>query len=147
MKPKMWGKYFWTTLHLAAMGYPDSPTIEDKETYRAFYTNFGRILPCYKCSINYMRHLTELPIDESLLNSVSLFNWTISLHNVVNRELGKPQWNLEYARMHYTNIEQSVSSGNSLSGWNGKYALIGIVTINVILAFLVLRVLVKNVGK
>lgn len=104
MNKKVWGKYFWSTLHITALAYPSKPTIEDRETYKTFFTIFGNILPCKKCTINYNRHLVELPIFPYLESRDELFKWTIMLHNIVNRELGKSQWNIEYALMYYTNL-------------------------------------------
>lgn len=95
MEPRVWGKYIWTSIHIIALGYPDKPTQEDKFNYKQFYTNIGKVLPCYKCSMNYQKHLEELPIDEHLNDNMSLFKWTVDLHNIVNRELGKSQWTYE----------------------------------------------------
>lgn len=103
MKPSYWGPYFWKVIHITAMNYPSVPTSEDKEIYRKFYILLGDILPCSKCSKNYKRHLTTIPIEYFLKNNEELFKWTIHLHNIVNKELGKPQWSLEYAEAYYKN--------------------------------------------
>lgn len=89
MEPKVWGKYIWTSVHIIALGYPDKPSQEDKENYKRFYTDLWKVIPCYKCSLNYQRHLEELPIDDYLTDNMSLFRWTVELHNIVNKELGK----------------------------------------------------------
>jgi len=99
--PKVWGKYFWTTIHIAALGYPDNPTREEMHTYQTFYKNFGKVLPCKKCAHNYERHLTELPIEKALESRDSLFAWTVSLHNLVNKEHRKSEWTLDYAKNFY----------------------------------------------
>lgn len=143
MKPQIWGRHFWTTIHLIALGYPDVPTIEDQQTYRDFFNMFGRILPCYKCSVNYVRHVSEMPIDTYLKNPQTLFNWTVSLHNVVNRELGKPVWNVEYARMHYLNLG-TPRPGHG-DAWYVPYLMGGLVSINVIVLVCIVMFLIKNV--
>ena len=104
--PKVWGKYFWTCFHYVALGYPDEPTVSDRQIYRDFYSTFGHVLPCKKCTDNYERHLQELPIDSYLKNSYTLFEWTVRVHNIVNKELGKPIWNIEYAKMYYLHLDQ-----------------------------------------
>jgi hypothetical protein len=104
MEPKVWGKYFWTTLHLAALGYPDVPSAEDKANYKQFFSNFWKVLPCYKCSVNYKRHLQELPIDDYLTDNLSLFQWTVDLHNIVNRELGKNEVSYEEAKERFARL-------------------------------------------
>ena len=95
MEPRVWGKYIWTSIHMIALGYPDKPTQEDKLNYKQFYINLWKVIPCYKCSINYQKHWDELPIDNYLHDNMSLFKWTVDFHNIVNKELGKKEWTFE----------------------------------------------------
>lgn len=96
--PKVWGRYFWTTFHIAALGYPDKPSHQDAMLYKQFFSQFGKILPCQKCAVNYDRHLAELPLDKALVNREALFAWTVAFHNLVNREQHKSEWTLDYAK-------------------------------------------------
>jgi hypothetical protein len=95
--PNNWGKHYWYVIHLTALAYPDTPSMEDVATYKLFYENFGAILPCKKCRANYKRHLQELPLAKSMGSRRELFDWTVQLHNIVNRETGKADWNRDYA--------------------------------------------------
>lgn len=99
--PKIWGKSFWTTLHIAALGYPDNPAPDEMGAYRQFFENFGNILPCKKCMANYRQHLLQLPIAPSLKSRDSLFAWTVKLHNIVNNATGKAEWTNDYAKEFY----------------------------------------------
>jgi hypothetical protein len=102
MDPRVWGRAFWSTIHHVAMGYPTAdPTDEQVQAYRAFYTGLGSVLPCGTCSHNYARHMSVSPVDGFLDGRTSLFAWTVSLHNVVSQEQGKPQWTVERAQAHY----------------------------------------------
>ena len=96
-----WGKYYWTTFHLTALGYPEHPTFQDKELYWNFYTNFGKILPCEKCKKHYAEHIKELPVDSALESRKELFAWTVRFHNVVNVSLGKPELTVDKSYKHY----------------------------------------------
>ena len=114
MKPSYWGKYFWKVIHISALGYPMSPTQNDKETYALFYELIGKVLPCKKCVQNYARHFKNIPIEYFLDNKNDLFKWTVHLHNTVNKEVGKPQWSVEFAKHFYLSQEKaSVSGGNT----------------------------------
>ena len=103
----VWGKYYWSVFHIASLGYPEKPLISDKENFKQFYISFGDVIPCQKCSKNYKRHLTELPLESYLENKNKLFQWTVMIHNIVNRELGKSQWDESYAFMYYSNFNDN----------------------------------------
>lgn len=106
MNPKIWGKYVWVSIHIIALGYPDKPSNEDKKNYKEYFLNLWKVLPCYKCSINYLRHLEELPIDNALVDNMSLFKWTVDIHNIVNKETGKREMPFEEALELYIKLAQ-----------------------------------------
>ena len=92
MPPEMWGPYGWTFMGYVALGFPDDATLEDRIAYAQFFKNLWKVLPCKKCSDNYLRHLRELPpIEEFMGSGKQLFEWVWRVHNIVNKELGKPQ--------------------------------------------------------
>lgn len=131
MEPKHWGKFIWTSIHIIALGYPDKPTQLDKQNYKEFLTNFWKVIPCYKCSQNYQVHLKELPIDEYLTDNLTLFEWTVKLHNIVNKQLGKNEWTLEEARAKFSRIAkgQDETFVSVDSGWDKiiRYSTSGLV--------------------
>ena len=98
-----WGTSFWTTIHVVALGFPDSVTEHNRSQYKAFYQTLGAVLPCSKCRGNYARHFSELPIDMYLYDKNMLFAWTVRLHNIVNVETGKREWTTEDAKEYYVN--------------------------------------------
>jgi hypothetical protein len=99
--PQYWGKHFWYTYHIAALGYPAYPSEEEKRAYKGFYDNFGKILPCKKCAVHYDEHMMDLPVNNALADSDSLFKWTVDVHNTVNKYLGKPAWPYQKALDYY----------------------------------------------
>lgn len=107
MQPSVWGPALWRSLHIVALGYPDNCADEAtrdmvRYDYKQFYENFWRVIPCKKCSVNYRQHLQELPpIDNYLSCRNDLFTWTVALHNIVNKELGKREYSVEEAREFY----------------------------------------------
>ena len=103
MDPVKFGPCLWRSIHIIALGYPENPTEIDKQTYTNYYRDLWKIIPCLKCSLNYRRHWTELPIYSFLDSREHLFEWTVLLHNIVNQELGKKQITLEEAYKIYNN--------------------------------------------
>ena len=79
MNPEVWGPPAWTFLHSVTLAYPDNPSDIDKYNYENFFNVLQPILPCAKCSYNYMKHLQEDPITNHLDSKKSLVNWMESL--------------------------------------------------------------------
>ena len=89
--PNAWGPNMWYIIHIIAVSYPQQPTFQDRKTFQDFYERLVYILPCHKCRMNYSRHLREIPIIPYMDNRNKLVEWSILLHNRVNKELGKPE--------------------------------------------------------
>jgi ATP-dependent Zn protease len=108
MKPDIWGKHFWYTIHFIALDYPEKPSNEDKRDFQFFFENLHKVIPCYKCSVNYVKHLKERPLTSSdLENNETLFRWTVDIHNIVNRDLKKRQVSYDDAWRIYQNFGDS----------------------------------------
>ena len=119
MQPNHWGPNLWRSIHYIALGYPGNRAAdpETRAAYIAFYRNLWYVIPCLKCAVNYKRHIdAEMPPIEGFMDSgKSLFEWTVALHNVVNRELGKREWTVEEAIEHYTKEPKVVTEKKYLT--------------------------------
>ena len=101
--PAVWGPYGWKFMHYVSLGYPESPSENDKRDYKAFFTSLQNILPCEKCQVNYQKNIYDHPIDNALDNRNSLVKWIIDIHNRVNKELGKNELgNEESVKLYLT---------------------------------------------
>ena len=114
MRPEVWGKSLWQTMHAVALGYPSEPTEYQKLAYRTFYANLGEVIPCESCAASFRRMMHKRgglkSLDAALDASQSratcenkaaspLFDWTVDVHNATNAELGKPSnWTSERTR-------------------------------------------------
>ena len=101
IKPAIWGPHGWKFLHYVSLGYPNSPSYEDKSNYKQFYHSLQHVLPCEKCAMNYKQNLVKLPIDNHLESRDSLVKWVFDIHNLVNDELGKESVSYEKALALY----------------------------------------------
>jgi hypothetical protein len=128
MKPEIWGKYGWTFFHFVTLGYPDNPTIQDKENYYVWIDHLKYVLPCDNCKQNLKTHIKKYPLTETALMSRSnLVKWGIDLHNVVNYYTGKPMLSYDSAlndlnKLNKSDWNQSTGlyTGSSPS-WTNKY--------------------------
>ena len=104
MKPAVWGKHVWYSIHFVSLEYPLAPSEKDKENYFEFYRNLAKVLPCAICREHFKKVWMHHPLTTDRLNSrESLFAWTVEVHNMVNTDLGKPHMALSVARELYTN--------------------------------------------
>lgn len=85
-----WGPSVWKAMHYIALAYPKDPSPADIRHYWAFFMGLGNVIPCNYCATNYRKHMEELPIDPYLQKG-NLFEWTVEIHNMVNRENGKKE--------------------------------------------------------
>ncbi len=89
--PQTWGPFFWHTMHIVALGYPNEPKYAEKRAAKEFYESLIHLIPCPMCRVHYTQHLKDNPITASLDSRTDLFKWTVDLHNAVNKTLGKPE--------------------------------------------------------
>ncbi len=91
------GPAMWNELHLRALNWDYSKNKDDMQ----FLRGFGHRLPKFesgcKCKSFYNKYLKSTPP-----NFAKYFEWTVNLHNAVNKKLGKPIISLETARGVWT---------------------------------------------
>jgi hypothetical protein len=85
---KNWGKNAWYFLHITALNYDNINYRRIK--YLEFYKNFISLIPCPICKRHFIDNLKKIKYNlENNINSDNIFNWTVDLHNEVNRMNGK----------------------------------------------------------
>ena len=90
LPPAVWGPLFWHTIHIVAIGYPQSPSYAQKRAAKEFFESLSFLIPCPVCREHYQTHLQKSPISPHLDSRDDLFKWTVYLHNEVNKVLKKP---------------------------------------------------------
>ncbi len=118
ISPKFWGSQTWHFIHTVALNYPDKPTEEDKKKYLSFFKSIGNTLPCELCAENFRKKMKKHP--PNLNGKEELFNWTVDIHNSVNKENGKKLYTYEDAlkeieRNADNNKFKAILAGTSLS--------------------------------
>jgi hypothetical protein len=106
--PSKWGPHFWMTLHIACLGCQDAKVLAD------FVEGYKEIIPCLSCREHFEQVLVENPVPEA----DDLFKWSVNVHNIVNKRLGKPEVSHEAA------LANIVSSDDAAPKFDFKIALI-----------------------
>jgi hypothetical protein len=104
MNQNIWGPHLWFSLHTMSFNYPLRPTENDKYNYQNFFTSLKEVIPCSVCKKNYIRHLNEHPIKDSLDTRKSLAYWVIDMHNMVNVEIGKKVYSYDKVIKKYEDV-------------------------------------------
>lgn len=107
MGPDVWGPIFWATMHIASLGYSQTPTKEEQEAAIAFYRSLSEMIPCPICKVHYKKLLNTLPIESAVKNRDTLVFWVFAIHNKVNVQLRKP----EITFYQYIQNMQALSAG------------------------------------
>jgi hypothetical protein len=84
LSPLVWGKEAWHFIHLVALTYPTKPTQDDVREYNKFFESLGSVLPCEVCAHHYREKIKVNP--PKLGSQKELFEWTVDIHNSVNKD-------------------------------------------------------------
>ena len=97
----LWQPLTWNIFHIIALNYNEIY----RDQYISFFEAFKVIIPCSICKNHYNNNLNNSNLSiENNINKDRIFNWTIDLHNSVNKMNHKKIWSYDEARNYYTNI-------------------------------------------
>jgi hypothetical protein len=95
-----WQRITWHLFHTLSLNYND----KYKEEYIIFFNSLKTIIPCRICRNHYIDNINRDNMEiEKNINSDKIFNWTVDLHNSVNKMHRKKIWSHDEARKYYEN--------------------------------------------
>jgi hypothetical protein len=112
---EFWANPIWYILHFSAY---HAPIILNKQWslgYKAFVCCLMITLPCSICRNHLKETLPKVPIDNYLFTRESIFEWSVDLHNLVNKDIHKPIINIQEALKMYGMNDQPYIKQNSTS--------------------------------
>ncbi len=116
--PCIFGPMVWSFLHLLSFNYQYSET--NKKEMLNFLMSLGSVLPCDECRVHYLQNINNngMTLDKALESKESFSLWMYNLHNLVNRQTGKPKntWpSFEKIKADYMPLVQGGTSCNPSS--------------------------------
>lgn len=90
LDPKIWGKYYWFTLHTIGLTYPNNPNAIIKKQYYTLIQNLPLFIPHERLSLECKEYLDKYPVSAYLDSKESLLKWLHFIHNKINKKFGKP---------------------------------------------------------
>lgn len=110
--PSTWGPHFWSTLHIACLGCQDYKALAE------FVEGYVYIIPCLSCRQHFEQVLVENPVPET----GDFFQWSVDVHNIVNKRLGKPEVSYDDALANI--IRTGAVPPSTLPQFDSKIAII-----------------------
>ena len=94
LQPSMWGPYAWMFLYTAAMGYPNTPSQQDKDAVKNLFASLTHLLPCELCRHNLTEKLNGpfggTRLEDAVACSETLTRFVYDLEAAVAAKNGKP---------------------------------------------------------
>lgn len=93
-----WQPITWNIFHYMALNYKE----KYKNQYLIFFDTFKILIPCKICKTHYNQKLKneKFKLEENI-NEEKIFNWTVDLHNSVNKINYKKIWSYSEAKNYY----------------------------------------------
>lgn len=93
-----WQQITWNIFHTISLNYND----QYRDEYINFFNSMKIIIPCKICRNHYIENInkTNMSIDYNI-DKDRIFNWTVDLHNTVNKMHNKKLWAHDDARKYY----------------------------------------------
>lgn len=93
-----WKQNTWFMFHQITRRFDET----HKDKYKEFFESFHHIIPCRICRNHFIQNSTKpgMTIQDNN-NSERIFQWTIDLHNLVNKMHNKQQWDYNRASAFY----------------------------------------------
>ena len=110
------------TLHIACLGCQDYKALSE------FVEGYVYVIPCLSCREHFEQVLVENPVPEA----GDFFKWSVDVHNIVNRQLGKPEFSYEDALAN-------VVAAPPPPQFDFKIEQVGIALLLIIILFLILN--------
>lgn len=97
--PQVWGPRVWKEIHKKSLGLYKGVLVCD---FVQYLESLKTTLPCETCREHYIKMLEENPPKYAdLSSSMGAFAYTVKLHNLVNKRLGKNILTVEEALRLY----------------------------------------------
>lgn len=100
----LWGPFAWYIIHSLAYHYIDN----QREKYVQFYRSLQQVLPCEVCRNHYGSMIARAQyVPESNTGRETIHQWTVNMHNEVNRRLNKRVVSIQESTQLYQTIDHN----------------------------------------
>jgi hypothetical protein len=97
VKPEIWGPALWGAIHVSCL--TGTATAD-------FMNAIADIIPCPSCGTHFRQLLMEFPFPDGG-DALTLFKWSVDVHNSVNSRIGKPVLTIDRALQQWSGQSSS----------------------------------------
>lgn len=97
------GRSTWLFLHTLAAQYPEAPSRQHQKDVNNLFDILTRLYPCGHCAKHFKQVIKHSPPRAS--NRKEFQHWVCSVHNVVNRRLGKEVFDCDLVEERWGGVE------------------------------------------
>jgi hypothetical protein len=108
MRPSVWGPILWNTMHIISLGYPETPDDATQQAAANFYRSLSFLIPCPICRDHYAKLIQMSP--PATESKDALIKWVFTIHNEVNKQLGKVEISYDAFMNHMESLSHESSS-------------------------------------
>jgi hypothetical protein len=95
MNPSEFGPHYWFVIHTTAI---NANTPEKREAFKMLIYSLAYCFLCDICGKHLKENLSNINIDDYMTCQKSIFEFSVDLHNIVNKQLGKPILSMQQAQ-------------------------------------------------
>ena len=139
LDPEIWGPNYWFVLHTITICYPVKPNETIKKKYYNFIHLLPMLIPNEEMGKNLSKLLDTYPVLPYLDSRESFTKWMHFIHNIINKDLDKPQMLYSDAIIaYYKNYDPKSKIKKEEFRWREKviflFLLVVLITIIITLA-------------
>jgi mitochondrial FAD-linked sulfhydryl oxidase len=97
------GRSTWIFLHTLAAQYPETPSRQNQKDVNNLFDILTRLYPCGHCAKHFKQVIKHSPPRAS--NRKEFQHWLCSIHNIVNRRLGKEVFDCNLVEERWGGVE------------------------------------------
>lgn len=110
--PETLGRATWTFLHTLAASQPPTLTEKEQSRLRRFISDFSNLYPCAPCAESFRDILGHHPPNTA--SGPKFADWMCKVHNEVNKELGKEEFDCSLLADRWGVCEQCAAHKDEL---------------------------------
>lgn len=105
-----WARPMWRVIHQIGLTTDLTSSTDSRRGFVDFMNSLKKAIPCTECRLHYTQYIDSHPYPsvDTKTDKTVFFEYTVDLHNSINKRLGKKTYTLDEAwKLHMDYIKQN----------------------------------------